>query len=104
MKEKNEDKEFRRLIKNNLPEAPRNPWFTRKVLNRLPPRRNPAALVEKWVFLLCFAGAITGLVIESVHVLGEPIILVRDLMMLLIYFFIFLVMALWLFIPLARGH
>lgn len=29
---------LRELFKTNLPEAPRSPWFTRKVLNRLPER------------------------------------------------------------------
>ena len=31
-----DDKELARLLKEQLPEAGRNEWFTRKVMNRLP--------------------------------------------------------------------
>ena len=38
-----DDERLRWLLKNNLPEAPVSPWFTRKVLNRLPDRKRKIA-------------------------------------------------------------
>lgn len=41
------DRHLSQLIKHNLLEAPPSPWFTRKVLNRLPERKiKVASLVE----------------------------------------------------------
>ena len=31
-----DDTELKQLLKKELPKAPENPWFTRKVMNRLP--------------------------------------------------------------------
>lgn len=104
MKGRDKEKEIRQLFNKELPQAPKNPWFTQKVLNRLPPRRNPGAILEKWIFLICFLGAVTGLVLQSVYVMHEPVFYVRDLVMLCLYFLIFLGMALWLIIPLVREN
>ncbi|MDE6460530.1 MAG: hypothetical protein K2K52_06845 [Paramuribaculum sp.] len=55
-----EDKKLGRLLKNELPNAPYNPWFTRTVLNRLPERkRRVAANVELWV---CVIAAVITLI------------------------------------------
>lgn len=54
------DDKLSSLLKNELPEAPYNPWFTRKVLNRLPDRKKRiAANIEIWV---CIVAAVITLV------------------------------------------
>lgn len=51
------DKHIKEFLKRELPQAPDNPWFTRKVMNRLPEKRtNWAARIENFGFL---AAAIT---------------------------------------------
>ena len=101
---KKDDKALRELFNKELPAARENPWFVNKVLNRLPPRRNPGALLEKWIFLLCFIAAIVCMIVEIVNVVHLPVIYVKNVLMLSLYFFIFLGMALWLFIPLAKEN
>ncbi|MDE6651025.1 MAG: hypothetical protein K2K08_01305 [Paramuribaculum sp.] len=55
-----EDKKLGALLKNELPNAPYNPWFTRTVLNRLPERkRRVAANTEMWV---CVIAAVVTLI------------------------------------------
>lgn len=52
------DKALRELLQKNLPERMPSPWFTRKVLNRLPPPRyRLAAFIE---YVLYIAGIITA--------------------------------------------
>lgn len=34
-----DDKDFGRYLKNNLPKAPKDEWFVRKTINRLPPEQ-----------------------------------------------------------------
>lgn len=60
------DENIKVLLKDNLPPAPRSPWFTKKVMNRLPEKRHPAysrieyaayslaaiLLVGAWIMLL----------------------------------------------------
>ncbi len=57
MKHDSTDKHIKEFLKRELPQAPVNPWFTRKVMNRLPEKRpNWAARIENTGFL---AAAIT---------------------------------------------
>ncbi|MBQ7042596.1 MAG: hypothetical protein IJN66_07825 [Muribaculaceae bacterium] len=47
------DKQIKKFLKRELPQAPVNPWFTRKVMNRLPEKRiNWAARIENTGFLV----------------------------------------------------
>ena len=42
MEKTKEDMEFMQMLKDNTPETAENPWFTRKVMNRLPQKRSHA--------------------------------------------------------------
>lgn len=55
-----DDTELKQLFKKELPQAPENPWFTRKVMNRLPEKEFK---VFSWIEYLSYAIAIVGLVI-----------------------------------------
>ncbi len=47
------DKQIKEFLKRELPQAPVNSWFTRKVMNRLPEKRtNWAARIENIGFLV----------------------------------------------------
>lgn len=45
-----DDKQFSELLKRQLPQAPHSPWFTRKVINRLPDRSTSG--IERAAYLL----------------------------------------------------
>lgn len=52
MKHDKTDKQIKEFLKRELPQAPVNPWFTRKVMNRLPEKRtNWVAWIENAGFL-----------------------------------------------------
>ena len=77
-----DDKELARLLKEQLPEAGRNEWFTRKVMNRLPEKQQrsfgwllPLAVTVS--IILCLVGWVYFL-----HNLNLEIILVRDVVTL----------------------
>ncbi len=55
-----DDNGLKELFQRELPKAPENPWFTRKVMNRLP-EKEPK--VFSWIEYLSYAIAIVGLVI-----------------------------------------
>jgi len=40
------DDKLRALLHDRLPQAPRNPWFVRKVMNRLPAKRHAGLLTH----------------------------------------------------------
>ena len=46
MKRSTEDIEFANLLKERTPKVEQNPWFTRKVINRLPEKGNIAGIVS----------------------------------------------------------
>ena len=52
MKEDFNDIEFQKLIKEKAHKPGENPWFTRRVLNRLPEKESvPSAYsIEKWIY------------------------------------------------------
>lgn len=65
------DRDLSQLLKHNLLEAPPSPWFTRKVMNRLPQRKvRIASLIEYAVYIIGII--ITGIftarfVIQTLH-------------------------------------
>lgn len=90
MKETETDLQLKEAFRKTLPEAPISPWFTRKVLNRLPERqRNLAARIEMWI---CVAGLAATIwlggrfVAETLH---SPVIRISDIIMYGIYLAIF---------------
>lgn len=54
MKEDFNDIEFQKLIKEKAHKPGENPWFTRRVLNRLPEKETvPSAYsIEKWIYAI----------------------------------------------------
>lgn len=77
-----DDKELARLLKEQLPEAGRNEWFTRKVMNRLPEKQQRSfgwllQVAFALSIILCLAGWVYFL-----HNLNLEIILVRDVVTL----------------------
>lgn len=50
------DKQFAELLRDSVPHAPADPWFTRKVINRLDPRRRRiAAIIERLIYIIGIA-------------------------------------------------
>lgn len=90
MKETENDIRLRETFKKKLPDAPISPWFTRKVLNRLPERqRNLAGKIELWT---CVAGIMATIWLGGRFVaatLQGPSISIGDVLIYGIYLAIF---------------
>lgn len=52
------DERISALLKERLPQAPRSPWFVRKVMNRLPDKARPLLSLPE---AACYATALLGL-------------------------------------------
>lgn len=62
------DRQLRELMHANAPEAPQNPWFVRKVMNRLPDK--PATRKRSVAEILCYVIGVLGLLVAwtySIH-------------------------------------
>ncbi|MGN0213276.1 MAG: hypothetical protein ACI4AH_00520 [Muribaculaceae bacterium] len=88
MKRTDEDIQFAELLKANTPEPSENPWFTRKVMNRLPYKHSTA---HRWVKAIGYAICILLMVISWVAYVTQinlEVVTKGD-----IYIFIFMVGA-----------
>lgn len=94
---------IRGFLKDNLPPERRDPWFTRKVLNRLPPRRRHGNVPEKWAFLLVMLGIVAASVMQGFYISGAPVVYVKDLALMGVLLLLTLVMACWIVAPLIRN-
>ena len=56
MKEDFDDIKFKQLLKEEAHKPGENPWFTRRVLNRLPEKDENTSIyvIEKWVYAIGF--------------------------------------------------
>lgn len=80
MDNKSIDNHLRKAFAKQLPQAPNNPWFTRKVLNRLPnKRKNWAAIIEYAGFALAAISLIAFWAATISAVLNCTFITVNDL-------------------------
>lgn len=83
MKRNNDDDiELARMLKEQLPEAGRNEWFTRKVMNRLPEKQHRDM---QWLLTAAFAVALVlclGGWAYFIKNLNLEVILVRDVVTL----------------------
>lgn len=52
------DERISAMLKERLPQAPANPWFVRKVMNRLPDKPRPLLSLPE---AICYAAALIGL-------------------------------------------
>lgn len=92
-----DDKELARLLKEQLPEAGRNEWFTRKVMNRLPEKQQRSF---GWLLQVAFALSIILCLAGWAYFLSNlnlQIILVRDVVTLATLF-VTTVVVMWQFL------
>lgn len=55
------DARLKELFKKELPQAPRNPWFVRKVINRLPEKETPTgSSIESMSYLIAVIALIAA--------------------------------------------
>ena len=68
------DRRIAAQLRNSLPQAPENEWFTRRVMNRLPEKRhNRLAVLVQWIcYLLSLAALGIGawLTIDNILIHG----------------------------------
>ena len=98
-----DDKKISELLQKELPEAGKDQWFTKRVLNRLPPYKPRYSIGEKVLTTLCCLILLVGLILESVHIATSPVLLVGDLMMMGVLFVSSLALAGWIVYPLLKN-
>lgn len=73
------DEKLRHLLCDNRMEAPRNPWFTRKVMNRLPPRKvRRLAALEYTVYALAALTTVTATTLYWIDAIKSGVITLGD--------------------------
>ena len=86
----NSETRLRHLIQTGAPSAPVSPWFTQKVLNRLPDKQKRiAARIETWT---CAIAAVVTAVFGIKYVMttmSAPVITVGQILIYLTYISIF---------------
>lgn len=81
----NTDSRLRDILESDLAEGPRDPDFTRKVMNRLPDRQ-PAGRIRRFMTLIYIIAGIIAITL-FIHVTkGINLTTLRDPMTLLTYF------------------
>ena len=83
MKRSTEDIEFANLLKERTPKVEQNPWFTRKVINRLPEKGNSQPV---WIYTIALCAAVVVLVAAWAFYLSNVnlyLITVRDIVIFL---------------------
>lgn len=78
-----QDKEIARLFKQELPAAGNDPWFTRKVMNRLPHRqsRRMSPVEVACIIAVCLL-IVVAFVIEGTIIMSSQQIFVRDIVVM----------------------
>lgn len=102
MKGRKIDRKISDFMLKELPAAPKNQWFVRKVINRLPPQKHSISLLEKWTLLFAFIASIVGLIFQSIHIATEPALLVKDLLMMGVFLLLFIGLSAWTILPLLH--
>ena len=81
-KNENIDNELRQIIKDGAYEAAENEWFTRRVLNKLPERKDRSALKMAWLCYTVAALVCIGFWLWIYYFNDTSVITVRDLIYL----------------------
>ena len=98
-----DDRNIADFVAKELPRERIDPWFTKKVLNRLPPHRTRHSIVEKCLVLITTIGVLIGFILESIHIGTTLVITVGDLIMMGAFLLSFLFLGCWIVIPLIRN-
>ena len=73
-----QDKKIAEIFQSNLPEAGRDEWFVRKVLNRLPARHRRMSPIELGCIIAACIALVVAFVIEGATIIHSQQLLVRD--------------------------
>lgn len=76
------DKELGNIFKKELPQAPINPWFVRKIMNRLPEAqgKEPYAWIERLTTGIAFAAMVAAWAYLIIHIVVSGMITMGDIM------------------------
>lgn len=98
-----QDKEIARLFQRDLPQAGRDPWFTRKVLNRLPRRRSHTSPLEWGCIIAACLLLTTAFIVESTSIIKSQELLVGDILIMATLTMLSLGVAGWIVSPYLRN-
>ncbi len=77
-----QDKEIARLLQQELPAAGKDPWFTRRVMNRLPRQQRRMSPVEVACIIAVCLLLVVAFVIEGTIIISSQQIFVRDIVVM----------------------
>ena len=97
------DKEIARLLQKDLPEAGKDAWFTRKVLNRLPRRHSQVSPVEWGCIITVSLLLVAAFIIESANIMNSQQLFVRDILIMATLTMMSLGVAGWIIKPYIRN-
>lgn len=67
------DRRISEMLDQRLSKAPVTPWFTRKVMNRLPPKRRPLfSVMEICAYIIAAVTVIAVITRRVSHVIAQP--------------------------------
>lgn len=98
-----QDKVLARIIKEELPEAPKDEWFVKKTMNRLPEKRSSVFSKPEIVcYILSAIIIVTGWawLIYSIHTSG--VVTITNIIICAMLFFSVLLLSASIAIPLIR--
>lgn len=79
-----DDKYIRSMLKENLPAHLPSPWFTKKVMNRLPERRvRIFARIEFAVYILALIATVVFGIVTTLNVVDSGVVKVENIIVYL---------------------
>ncbi len=77
-----QDKEIARLLQQELPAAGKDPWFTRRVMNRLPRQQRRMSPIEVACIIAVCLLIVVAFIIEGTIIISSQQIFVRDIVVM----------------------
>ena len=94
------DEQLKELFKESLPQAPGNPWFVKKVMNRLPEKRSTGIEYAAYIAAILLLGAFAAYHGYAISRAAE--VTMGDVMYLLSIGSVMLVVSVGFFVPMVR--
>lgn len=98
-----QDKEIARLFKQQLPNAGRDPWFTRRVMNRLPRRNSHMSTAEVVSIIVSCVLIAAAFIVEGAILITTQQIFVRDIVIMSMLTMMSLGVAGWIVSPYLKN-
>lgn len=100
------DEQLKDLFNKSLLQAPENPWFVKKVMNRLPDEKLGRGESVSWIEYISYIVAIAALGVFAAYKIHEmsvaEFVTVEDFISLLVIGVVLCVVSIMFFLPMIR--